>query len=369
MSNLFDNNGVLLSDLTNPKLLKALYASRTSLAFEGPPGIGKSDVIRSLPEILSGLYGEKFGYAECLAPSLDAPDVRGFLIPTKDEHGRAVARYTYPAIMPSPEYLAAHPRGIAFVDEFGQADHAVAKSLAPFILEGAIGDYKLPPGWWVITASNRVSDRSGVVKPLMHLINRQRKVNIIPSLNGWKTWAIDAGVHPMGVSFAMQHPAVVFSAEVPADPRPFCSPRSFVSAMRYMQEVAGSSMNLPSDPVTQEFVTGDIGTAAAAAFFAYIKVAEHLPEIEDVKRNPSTAKLPPPERLDAVWAVQQMCIYHADAEFMEPIWEYMMRLPRDMQVSTAQTLMNKRNSGVLLNSKSFAKWITENKALIINTTA
>lgn len=359
---------IKLTDLLNPTRLVALYENGTSLSMEGPPGVGKSTVTRLIPEILSKAYGETFGYVEQLAPSLDAPDVRGFMVPTKDETGRAVSKYTYPAIMPSPEYLKAHPRGVAFIDEFGQSEPLTQKALAPFLLEGRIGDYTLGNGWWVITASNRMSDRSGVMKPMMHNVNRQRRVEIRPDLDSWVAWARENEIHPMGITFAMKRPDVVFSDTVPVDPRPFCTPRSFVSAMRLMQGMVGYSMDLPSDTVTQELVQGDIGEAAAADFFGFIKVADELPDIDDIINRPQTAKVPSAERLDAALAAQQLCIHHANPENIEPVWEYSVRLPRELQVSTAMALME-RHQGALLNSKGLGKWVSENRALIINTTA
>ena len=359
---------IKLNDLLDTTRLNSLYRQNTSMALIGSPGTGKSSVVRQIPQLLSELYKEEFGYIEQLAPSIDAQDVRGFMIPTKDEQGRAVARYTYPAILPSREYLEKHPRGVMFVDEFLQSDQLTQKACAALILEKMVGEYQLPAGWWVITASNRMSDRSGVTKPLMHIINRQRTIEIEPSVDGWALWARDAGVHPFGVAFARSHPGVVFSTEVPSDPRPFCTPRSFVSAMNLMKDMVGDSMNLPSDVVTQELVAGDIGDGAAAAFFGYIKVADQLPTIEEIKSNPLGAKCPPSDRLDAAFAAQQMCVYHADGDNIDALWTYTERLPRELQVTTAKQLLDKAK-GALLNSKKFGSWLSENSALIVNTTS
>ena len=48
------------------------------------PGIGKSDTVRKLPAVLSEATGEDFGLVVVEASTLDAPDVIGFLVPTKD---------------------------------------------------------------------------------------------------------------------------------------------------------------------------------------------------------------------------------------------------------------------------------------------
>ena len=359
---------IKLSSLLEPSRLLSLYQQGTSLSLLGPPGVGKSSVIRTWPAILSSILHVEFGYVEQLAPSIDAPDVRGFMIPSKDAEGRAVARYTYPAILPTPDYLQKHSHGILFVDEYNQADHLTQKGLSPLILDNTIGEYTLPPTWWVVTASNRMSDRSGVVKPLMHNINRQRIVEIRADVDGWVEWAQEHKVHPMGIAFAKSHPGVVFSDEVPAEPRPFCTARSFTSAMGLLAQMVGDDMNLPTDGVTQELIQGDMGEGAAASFFGYAKVADHLPSIEEIRANPMTAKCPSGERLDAAYAAQQMCVHHADPDSIDPVWTYCERLPKELQVATGAELM-KKGGGFLLNSQKFGKWVKENKALIMATTA
>ena len=72
--------------------------------------------------------------------------------------------------------------------------------------------------------------------------------------------------------------------------------------------------------------------------------------------------------LDAAFAAAQMCLHHADKDNIEPIWIYVERLPRELQVSTAKKLADpKKGGGLLLNSKRLGKWISENQALIMNT--
>jgi len=203
---------------------------------------------------------------------------------------------------------------------------------------------------------------------LMHNINRQRLVEIEPDLDGWMEWAAENGIHPMGLAFAKSQPGVIFSNEVPSEPRPFCTPRSFVSAMRLLQRMVGNSMDLPNDVVTQELVQGDIGEGAAASFFGFIKVADLLPTIEQIIAQPDKAKCPPSSRLDAAYAAQQLCIHHASKDNVDEIWTYTERLPKELQVSTAKSLLAKQ-SGTLLNSKKLGKWVGENSALIMATTS
>lgn len=346
----------------------ALYKSGTALHLIGPPGVGKSDVIRhELRTALSDMYNEEFGFHDILLPTIDAPDIRGFLVPTKDAQGVATSFFTRSAVLPSRAYLAQHPRGIMLLDERNAADMLTQKAVAPAVLDKRFGEEQLPAGWWVISASNRVEDKSGVIKPPRHLVNRERTIPIDPSVDAWATWAEEKGLHPMLVAFAKRNPGVVFSNSVPAADGPFCTPRSFVSAARLLTEVAGvdvdgnPNMDIQVNDVIQQAVAGDVGDGASAQLFGFLKIADQLPTIQEIEADPKKAKCP--TDLSAAYAAAQICLHYADAKRIDKLWAYCERLPKELQVSAAKSLIDK-GGGTLLNSQALNKWITQNKALI-----
>lgn len=366
-----------LAELSNPKILSALYLVGTSINVLGSPGIGKSAVVRQIPKILSDVFGETFGYREELVPSLEAPDVRGFMVPAKNADGVLASQFTYPAILPSQAYLHEHPRGVIFFDEFAQGDPLTQKGLAPMILEGAVGQYRLPPGWLRITASNRVQDRSGAAKPMMHIVNRQTTIEIENDVGGWVAWANEyrnpqtqRQLHPMAIAFARKFPKVLFS-DMPNEAVAFCTPRSYVaawdliSALTEVDEHGYMSMKVPNDAVMWSFVAGSVGNGAATQMQAFVKVANEIPEFTDILKDPLHAHVPGVERLDAAYSVMQMCLQYLDQKTLKPVWTYLQRLPRELQVTIANQIMaNSRLSGHLLGSPDFTKWLSKNTALL-----
>ena len=58
-----------------------------------------------------------------------------------------------------------------------------------------------------------------------------------------------------------------------------------------------------------------------------------------------------------------MCIHYAKGANIDKLWQYTERLPKEVQVSMAKSLLE-RSGSQLLNSPSLIKWIHTNKALI-----
>jgi hypothetical protein len=357
------------------KVFPDLYEARTAVHLIGPPGCGKSDVLKNdIRDLLSERYGERFGFCgdneeAWLLPTLDAPDIRGFLVPTKDKNGEAASYFTRSPLFPSDEYLAAHPRGIFVLDERNAADLLTQKATAPVILSKLFGDRRLPPGWIVVSASNRQSDRAGVIRPPTHLTNRECLIYIDTDATSWSIWAERRNVHPMAIAFAKRFPGVVFSDSVPAGDGPFSTARSYTEAAKFLAIKAGvdskgrPNLELPNDPLTQQVVAGHVGDGTSAQAFAFFKLHDKLPDPEDIIKDPSKAKCP--DQLDAAYAAVQLCVHYAKPENIDKFWTYVERLPREVQVSAAVSMI-KRGGGVLINSKSLGSWVSKNRALITN---
>lgn len=353
-----------------------LYEARTAVHLVGPPGCGKSDVLKyDIRQLLSEKYDEPFGFCgdaeeAHLLPTLDAPDLRGFLVPTKDpKTGEASSFFTRSPLLPSDEYLEKHPRGIFVIDERSGADLLTQKAAAPIILDKLFGTKRLPPGWWVLSTSNRTSDRSGVIRPPMHLINREVTLGIDVDATSWAVWAERNGIHPLCIAFAKKMPGSVFTETVPTTDGPFSTARSFTAASKFLALKAGTdakgkvNMALPNDPLTQQIVAGSIGDGVAAQAFAFFKVHDKLPDVDDIIKDPAKAKCP--EQLDAAYAAVQLCIHYAKSENIDKLWQYCERLPRELQVSAAVSLI-KRSGGTLINSKALGTWVSKNRALVTN---
>lgn len=352
------------------KVAPGLYKTGKAVHLVGPPGVGKSSVIsHDIRRLLGEIYNEEFGFGFMVAPTVDAPDIRGFLVPTKLPDGTPSSFYTRSAFVPDKEYLEAHPRGIFFIDERNSADVLTNKALSGVILDRQFGTTKLPDGWQIWSASNRVADQSGASKMLKMMINRECVLHLQSDAVSFGIWAEAQKMHPMMIAFARSRPGVVFAEEVPKSDEPFCTARSFAAASEYINATDGlnpdgsPNMQIKVDSLQMQVIEGFIGSSAAAELAAHFKLGDMLPTIDEVMNDPAKAKVPDASQLHAAYAAAQLLLHYAKPENINTLWTYAERLPREIQVSVATSLVA-RGGGVLLNSQKMTDWIRKNQALI-----
>lgn len=339
----------------------------TPIHLRSGPGQGKSDTVQRLPEVLTAATGDKWALITYHLSLVDAPDIKGFLVPQKTDAG-PISVYTKPDLITQVEKKLAEgiDRVIVFFDERGQSDPLVQKAVAPIILDNRIGDFFFPKGTFFISASNRVADKAGVSKELTHLTNREISLDFKVTIADWVAWAKQHGVHEMLLGYAMFKPGSIIQDKPPAVPGPYCTPRSYAAACNYLQQVVDAAGVIPIDELTQEIVAGAIGNAASQEMFAFLATREHLPEWEDVLADPLTAKIPPAARLDAVYAVSSMVISRADDTNVEVCAQYIGRLNLEMQTMIVKQLVQALG-GAALNSPTIGKFVSQHRALILDS--
>src|SRR4051812_30577921 len=119
------------------KALAALIPTRRPLYLWGPPGVGKSSLVRQATQNLN----------------LDLVDVRATLLDPVDLRGLPRLEGESAVWIP-PAFLPRFGAGVLFLDELAQAAPLVQSACLQLTLDRRIGEYELPDGWSVIAASN-----------------------------------------------------------------------------------------------------------------------------------------------------------------------------------------------------------------------
>ena len=147
-----------------------IKAGRVPMLLSGP-GVGKTTLVGDVHKALAKESN--------LSPVLDA------LAPEADQFSLVVLRIgLYQSIdfggVPVPiekdgryiqvrallENLPVCGKGILYLNEYPQGERATQAAARQLMLEGRIGDYRLPEGWSVVVDGNRKQDQAGSTAPL-----------------------------------------------------------------------------------------------------------------------------------------------------------------------------------------------------------
>ncbi|NBQ13412.1 MAG: hypothetical protein EBU31_02065 [Proteobacteria bacterium] len=385
--------------LTNTHRAAYLAGDRADAAeMISGPGVGKSSLFDNYCGDLCKLLGRPVGQMVNMLANLSSPDVRGFMLPSKQPDGRLISIFsdsplmprhsnivvfepdgsealgykvwplgTWPADRPMPDV------GVSALDEFAQAEDETKKPAADYVLKGQVGTNQLPLGWRVIAASNRMSDRSGVVRPLMHIINRRMEMFITGSYDVWNEDFVqklppNKRPHYLTVTFAAQNPHIVFKEATPPDGKAFCSPRTLVAADRVLRAIRSPDQDgrdaLPIDNLAREAAAGWLGEADASQFFVHCKYSEQIPTVGQVVADPMEAKLPP--SMDAQMVCAHMLSHAVTAKNARQLVRYAMRLNIEMQALMFRNVTQQpHTAGEVLNTPEFGAWVSKNADLIV----
>lgn len=215
----------------------------------GPPGIGKSSIVRKVAK------DNNLGYIDLRISQLAPTDLRGL---PYIEDGQAH--------FAPPSFLPTEGSGILCVDEFNMASPSMMGIAQQLILDRQVGDYKVPDGWFIVAAGNRAEDRAAVSQMPAPVANRFLHFNVESDLASWKDYAIRKGVSEQIISFLNFRPELLFSFNKNATAWP--SPRSW--------EFANTLLEVGLE------IDAAVGEGASAEFYAYQSIYSRLPDVDAI---------------------------------------------------------------------------------------
>jgi hypothetical protein len=170
-------------------------------------------------------------------------------------------------------------RGVLFIDELNRAPSAVLQGLMEPLGEGTIehSGWRLPAGWGFVCACNPPEPGYDVVGLDESLMSRMVHVPMGFDAVRWAAWAGNADVHPHLVSFSVEQPELLASAQrrLPDGVKVTPTPRS----VEYLSRLYEPEM--PAE-LLWTLARGLLGVGAAEAFFAHLRASEHAITAEEV---------------------------------------------------------------------------------------
>lgn len=278
------------------QILEIGFATKIPMFLWGPPGIGKTSRVKS--------FAQKKGIpvVDLRLSQMSPVDLRGVPYPDK-EKGYTV--FYPPAELPRVDKDG--PEGILFLDEFPNAVRDI-QAAALQILDGRLGLWEKPPGWWIVLAGNRVSDRAGAYQILSSVANRICHIPVggeLPPLEmedprydghfeDWKAWAFQSGIREEVISYLNYQPRHLYAVTKQVA---YATPRSW--------EMVSRSLNYG---VNETVIAGCVGTGIAGSFRAFLRVRQELPDPEEVLAGKQVNL---PVTPDGLYAMTGALVYRA----------------------------------------------------------
>lgn len=266
----------------------------------GPPGIGKTAVVRSLAKMYDlPLY--------ILIPStMDPSDVDGLpAIGTTILPDGTTATVTENTLQHWAQELIEKGKGILFIDEASTATPAVQASLLSVLQGRRVGRHTLPDGVWLIAAANDASDAADGWELAAPMANRFMHIDFPFVLNDWLDGvAVAFGKDDLSdVEAAERAKIAAFLSSPIGSPLVNNMPKDAVSAgkawpsPRSWDNLASSLGELAADPddvdgdnaVRTILIKGFVGDQAANEFILWHD-ALSLPQYDKYIKDPKSVK-------------------------------------------------------------------------------
>lgn len=324
------------------------HGNHTPIFIWGPPGVGKSAVVKQVTEDLD------IGFIDVRALLLDPTDLRGIPFPSTmlgDSAKGATVRWLSASFMPREERDG--ERGVFFLDELNAAPPLVQAACYQLVLDRRVGEYILPEGWSIIAAGNRQGDRGVTHRMPSPLANRFVHVSFDVHLDDWTSWAMMSGVAPDVIAFVQFMPQLLFAFDPSRDEMAFPTPRSWAQV---------SNLLWAPPSVRGALIAGAVGDAAAAQFTKYMECYRDIPDIDAILDGRSSIV---PERTDVKWATLSSLAQRAEAQHVDTLVKYSMRYTGQFSVLLVKMLQLRHLSALKSSPTFHREWLRKYKGFLI----
>ena len=318
---------------------QASFEAKQPIMIWGPPGIGKSNVVEQFAT------NKKIAINDIRTILLDPVDLRG--LPWVDKE-KNKAMSAIPDFLPDPDDEG---EGILFLDELTSAPKQVQGALYQLILDRKIGEYKLPDGWHIIAAGNRMTDRGVTTRMPTPLANRFYHIDMEVSFDDWMEWANNknlGNITPEITSFMRFKPGSLHDFDPTSDAHAFPTPRSW------------EIMSKMSDGMDFERAKGIVGEGVAGEYLAFQRVWKSLPNPDAVIMNPTKAEVP--KDMATLYALMGALANRASETNFDNVATYAARVPTEFQVILVRDAIQRDPN--IVATPAFGKWADKNSKVL-----
>jgi hypothetical protein len=247
-------------------IMKCLNIKRP-LFLWGPPGIGKSDLIKQIGDETDSLV------IDIRLALWDPTDIKGVPYFCQEDN---TMKWAPPAELPSLAFAAGFKRIILFLDEMNSAAPSVQNAAYQLVLNRRVGTYELPDNVVIVAAGNREGDKGSAFKMLAPLANRFIHLEMEARFDDWFEWATENKINKDVVGFLNWSKGDLYKFDPKSASRAFATARSW----SFVSELVDA--NDTDDDTMMSLLCGAVGEGIASKFAAYQKLSGKMPNPDDI---------------------------------------------------------------------------------------
>jgi hypothetical protein len=258
----------------------------------GKPGVSKS----SQAKAVAARKGYKF--IDIRLAQMSAMDVRGLPV---INHSEKSTEWFRPDFFPTEESVARFKKEgytgcVMFFDELSSAPGAIQAAAYQIILDRATGQYSIPedPEFPIVMAAagNNLKDGAVVLNMSSALKNRMSHYQVNVDLDGFVTYGLETGMDSRVLAYLKFTPDAL---HVMPQNGEYAFPSN-----RTWEFTSNLIKGRKLDSTLKTIIAGTIGVGVAESFAAHMKIADQLPDIDEVLEHGPVTNIDPKDN-SLVW--------------------------------------------------------------------
>jgi len=298
--------------------LNTVLTSGLTPMLVGSPGIGKSDIVKSVAKM------HNLKLIDVRLAQSDPTDLNGF--PTLQQDGTRMD-YAPPTTFPLQD-LDTIPESysgwLLFLDEINAAPPAIQAAAYKLVLDRQIGAHDIHTNVAIVCAGNKATDKAIVNRLSTAMQSRMIHLNLMVDTDSWLEWANANGIDHRVISFVKFRPELLHKFNPNHADDTFASPRTW----EFLSKLITGKESFTQ--VDHAVLVGTVGEGPATEFRAFCNVYKDLPDIETMIKEPNTVQIP--NEPGHQYAMTTLISHNANPATITPLMVIIKKLPIEFQV-------------------------------------